>query len=73
MALQVFLEFCRFTPIGKCDGRLQSPWTMLRRVRDLPGIVPAQSVFQIISQTDIMPRWINIAYQNINVREFCHG
>ncbi len=67
MAFQVSLEFCRFTPIGKCDGGLQSPGKILCRVRYFSGVVPSQSILQIVRQANIVSRRLDFADQDVDV------
>jgi len=71
VAFEVYLEFGRFRSIIERDGDLHLPWPVLCGVRNFPGIMAAQSILQIVGETNVMARRVGLADEEVNVGELC--
>jgi len=69
--LQITLEFRSAISISKGYCSLDFPWAEPRGVRNFSSIMLLQASFQIVGAARVKMPSINLALENINVRE-CH-
>jgi hypothetical protein len=70
MALEVNLKFGRLCSIVEREGYVQPPWTEFFGMRDFACVVAAESILQIVGQTNVMTRRIGLAGEDVNVGKF---
>lgn len=71
--LEGALESNCLARIGECNGGLDTPWLVLRGVRDFPGIMLGQASLKIIGEADVKMAGVQKRFQNVNVGKLRHG